>query len=119
MPMDFSPAHSTQEIPSPPKPDAPLPTVRPWMRFWARLVDMLIFATVLQVAAALIFPSWEWSPVVFIWIPHIHAHIHDDLRFIEIYILGFISPLASIFAYTMFEAMLLNTVGTTVGKWLF
>ncbi len=76
------------------------PVVRPWVRFWARLVDMAFFALLV----AIMFPSWN---------PTITLAEGSSLM------MSFLSwTLISLVVYILFESALLCFVGKTLGKWL-
>lgn len=66
--------------------------IRPWIRFWARIIDNIIFMLMMSIIIALICPS---------------ALYHSALLFLFL-----------LFIWTFIEAILLSTWGTTPGKWL-
>ena len=65
-------------------------TPQPWLRFWARHIDILFFTSIFQIMSSMI--NFNWS-------------------FLEIY--G-----AVIFSFILLETILLIIIGTTPGKWL-
>ena len=81
--------------------------VRPWVRFWARLLDMFFYSMIL----AFIFPTFAnfsgyWQiHIVFNW----HEFFPQLARW----------TLVNLATYLLIESILLSTLGTTLGKWLF
>lgn len=81
--------------------------VRPWVRFWARMLDIMLYSTIL----ALLFPInanfsyLTFKHLAFPW----HQFIHQLAAW----------GLLSLAAYILFESILLAVCGTTLGKWLF
>lgn len=76
--------------------EASASSARPWVRYWARAVDLYLASLAGGVAAGIVFPSalsWEGSALLF--------------------------GLSIVFAWVFVEALLLSTVGFTPGKWLF
>lgn len=69
--------------------------VRPWVRYWARMLDIYSFTLLAGFVLGLIFPA---------------------LNMLEI---AFGMSLYSIFIWIFVESSLLSTWGTTPGKWLF
>lgn len=67
--------------------------VRPWVRFFARNVDLILFAFIVGFVVALIFPSLFFH---FIWL----------------------FPYLALFLWALVEPIFLCTWGTTFGKWL-
>jgi hypothetical protein len=67
------------------------PQIRPWVRYWARTLDFLVFSLIFGVAAAVIYPEF--------------AEMHDSLT--GIVLLGF---------YNFFEPAMLALFGTTPFK---
>ena len=80
---------------------------RPWVRFWARGLDISLYSLVIAFA----FPSLVNFSI------YIQKHIAIQWYplFQQIAALGLIS----LVVYIIFESILLSTVGTTLGKWLF
>ena len=70
--------------------------VRPWVRYWARTLDICLF-------------SFPIGLLLGIFAPRFTMQIGND------YLFGIVS----IFIYVFIEALLLSTFGTTPGKWLF
>jgi uncharacterized RDD family membrane protein YckC len=70
--------------------------VRPWVRYWARMFDIYIVAIVGGI-------------VVAVTSPHAFDQPGSDQLF----------GLAVIFLWVFIESLLLSTMGTTPGKWLF
>jgi hypothetical protein len=81
--------------------------VRPWVRFWARGLDISLYSLII----ALFFPSLMNFSIYM----QKHIAIQWYSFFQQIAALG----LVSLAAYIIFESILLSTVGTTLGKWLF
>lgn len=80
---------------------------RPWVRFWARLLDMSFYSMIM----ALIFPSIANFSMFFM--------LHVSYQWQE-----YVTRLAqwgliNLGAYILFEGILLSTIGTTLGKWIF
>ena len=69
--------------------------VRPWVRYWARIIDIIIFASFFP-----FFIAFVLSPIVYI-----------DLMKQQYFFV-----LIMLFLYIFFEALLLSTWGTTFGK---
>ena len=81
-------------IPPPlPKQEKEVSQIRPWVRFWARHVDIVLIQVLVGIIFGLIAPALVQG---------------KDLLF------GF----AILFAWVFIEAYLLSTWGTTPGKWL-
>lgn len=74
----------------------PANQVRPWVRYWARMFDIYVAAIVLGIAVG-------------VATPHALDQPGSDQLF----------GLAVIFVWVFIESLLLSTVGTTPGKWLF
>jgi hypothetical protein len=72
-----------------------VPQVRPWVRYWARMLDLYILGTLAGLAIGVVAPRV------------LSATGSDEL-------LGF----ACLFVWVFVEAFLLSTIGTTPGKWL-
>jgi len=70
---------------------------RPWLRYWAKSIDILIFIFILMFLFGFLGIDTEWSGML----PNI------------------ISNVVIYFLYIFFEAWLLSTWGTTIGKALF
>ena len=68
--------------------------VRPWVRYWARTIDVSIFVLLSDFLLGLISPNY--------------------LENIGSFVLGFVL----IFLYIFVEALLLSAVGNTLGKWM-
>jgi uncharacterized RDD family membrane protein YckC len=88
-----------------------VPEVRPWIRFWARLFDIWVFSFFFFFFAAglvaILAPESNFMATAF----------HEDNKFREENELWF--GMACLFAWVFVEAILLSTLGTTPGKWLF
>ncbi|MCG3170777.1 MAG: hypothetical protein CALGDGBN_02345 [Pseudomonadales bacterium] len=69
--------------------------VRPWVRYFARLVDVYLFAIVLGLGLAVVAPA--------------SAPMHADNALLGV---------ALAFTWAFVEALLLSVFGTTPGKWL-
>ncbi|MDX2164230.1 MAG: RDD family protein, partial [Gammaproteobacteria bacterium] len=80
---------------------------RPWVRFWARGLDISLYSLIITFA----FPSL----VNFSIYMQEHIAIQWYSFFQQIAALGLIS----LAVYIIFESLLLSTFGTTLGKWLF
>ncbi|AFQ44363.1 RDD family protein [Desulfosporosinus meridiei] len=65
---------------------------RPWIRFWARLIDVILFMLIISTTIVIINPSALNHSAVLFWF--------------------------LLFIWSFFEAVLLSTWGTTPGKWL-
>lgn len=92
--------------PAAPEPTAPPNNIaRPWMRFWARKLDVMAFS----LAAAIV-----------LWIAAIVLEIMagETLSSVEPWFLGLLIVLAWVLALPTLEAALLSLTGTTPGKWL-
>ena len=75
---------------------AALTQARPWVRYWARTLDICLF-------------SFPIGLFLGIFAPRFTMQIGND------YLFGIVS----IFIYVFIEALLLSTFGITPGKWLF
>jgi uncharacterized RDD family membrane protein YckC len=71
--------------------EEPVPQVRPWVRYWARMMDIFLFGLVFGGVAGILYP-----PIL---------DVHDTL-------LGMIL----LFVYLFFEPIMLTAWGTTPGK---
>lgn len=77
-------------------PQAPVPPVRPWVRYWARMFDLTLFMFLIGIFLAVLAPklfSNRYVPPVL--------------------------EIGSIFLWVFVEALLLSIFGRTPGKWLF
>ncbi|HEV2613313.1 MAG TPA: RDD family protein [Gammaproteobacteria bacterium] len=81
--------------------------VRPWVRFWARLLDISIYSTILT----FIFP--DLANFTVIWGENVPPQWMNLLHQLAAW------GLVSLAAYIIFEGILLSTMGTTIGKWVF
>lgn len=77
------------------EPATSLPRVRPWIRFWARFIDIHLFGFAFVVALLIVNP---------------YGYVFMENE----YTLGVVV----MFVWVFFEALLLATIGTTPGKWL-
>lgn len=75
--------------------DSAVESVRPWVRYWARMLDIYFFSLVVGIILAFIAPQF--------------LEKQND------YVLG----LLLVFAWVFVEALLLSSFQTTPGKWLF
>jgi len=90
---------SSVTAPEAPAPQAPAPEVakvRPWIRFLARMFDILLAAFLIGAAVAYFYPAV--------------ISTQDGANLVG---------LASLFVWVFIESFLLATTGTTPGKWLF
>lgn len=70
--------------------------VRPWHRYWARMIDVFIFSVILDIALLYVFDLF-------------------GLNIVERIVLS----ICFLLAWLPVEAVLLSVLGTTAGKWLF
>lgn len=89
------PPEASTESPSESDFGADVPQVRPWVRYWARMVDICIFGFVAGIGLLLFFPEFMLDP--------------DADAILGMLIL---------FLWVFVEPFLLLTFGTTPGKWL-
>jgi len=68
--------------------------VRPWIRFWARMIDYNLYTMLLAIIALIVYPP---------------AYKMSDLIF----------GMITLFTYTFIEAAMLSSWGTTPGKYFF
>jgi hypothetical protein len=80
---------------------------RPWVRFWARLLDIMLYSAIL----AFIFPYLANFSTV--WQPHIAIQWPPFIQQLAAW------GLINLAAYILIETILLSTLGTTLGKWIF
>lgn len=66
--------------------------IRPWVRYWARYIDMYFFLMLIMILQKLLFPTQQ----------------------LDIYIVAY----GIYFIWMLLEAQLMATWGTTPGKWL-
>ncbi len=66
--------------------------VRPWVRYWARYIDMYLFISFIVILQLLIFPTKQLNEII--------------------------AALGAYFIWIFLEAQLMSTWGTTPGKWL-
>jgi hypothetical protein len=71
-----------------------IPQVRPWVRYWARMMDLYLTCIVAGVLMEVVFPGAL-------------DKVHDQ-------VIG----IAAIFAWVFVESLCLATIGTTPGKWV-
>lgn len=71
-----------------------VPQCRPWVRYFSRMLDMLVFGYIVGLMKLIFYPSRNFS---------------EDLSF----------GIVLLVLWTLVEAKLLSTWGTTPGKWLF
>ena len=75
-------------------PDVPNPQIRPWVRYWARMIDLSIFNLSLGMLIAVLTPGM---------VPGLSNQYF-----------GFVS----LAAYMLLEPLLMSSIGVTPGKWL-
>lgn len=75
--------------------------VRPWVRYWARCLDMMIFGVVFGIFLSIFMPSvFEFKD-------------SSDIRIVCLQV-----GILSLFIWIFIESILLSCLGTTPGKWL-
>lgn len=90
--LSYSKPHSAKDMPRVKKSN--LFPVRPWIRFWARMIDYnclglingIFFSHYFRYASLIFFPFFTFALIPLLWVP--------------------------------IEAILLSTIGTTPGKWI-
>lgn len=87
MPQDLNEVHSADGEAEP-----SVTGVRPWIRYWARFIDISWGATAVQILLLAVFPQW----------------FRSNLALVLVSLLGFVPV----------EAALMTLFGTTPGKWL-
>ena len=95
---DVNVDRTNNEMPQPPKPEysyAP----RPWVRYWARLFDNLLYSIVMGFTLAIF---------VYLFVPSLIFLLENRI----------VIAIILIITWLFVEAFLLSTWGTTVGKWL-
>lgn len=90
-----SPDHTPSDPGEPVQIEATVVQVRPWVRYWARMMDIYLISIVVGVTIGVIAPD------------ALNEKGADQLF-----------GLACIFAWVFVESLLLSTIGTTPGKWL-
>ena len=81
--------------------DEKISQIRPWVRFWARSIDIILIANLLYIVFEYVSPAPS--------IKNVRFYILDIIIF----------SMLSLFIWAFIEALLLSTWGTTPGKWFF
>jgi len=92
--------------PTPAQALPPVAQVRPWVRYWARMIDLNLFGF------AFAFVTFVTFVIDTVYDSSVALDIFYHVTYIE---LGF----ASVFAWVFIEPLCLWLIGTTPGKWLF